>query len=106
MSDEEELRRLADAPHDEFKVSIDPVTGEKLTDLRVDALYAYLVIDDRDNVEGIAAVFGADGWKPMVGADLDRMEMLEPAALALARRFSVKVTLARFTTREDLKVLG
>lgn len=103
-SDAEAIRQLRDQPIEGFK-GHDPETGEPLTDLSVDELWAYLFTSPEDNVEGIAAVHGTDGWTPMVGADEERMRMLRPAAEALARFLSLEVKLVRFSHREDVETI-
>jgi hypothetical protein len=67
----------------------------------IQELFAFI---SDDNGEGVAAYLGPDGiWMPMVGADQARVDSLRPMAQELAKMSGVKVTLARFSTRENIE---
>ncbi len=71
--------------------------------LRIDQMYAFIVLDD-DNTEGIPAFESRSGTMvPMVGADMAMIERLRPLALRMAREMKKKITLVRFTNREVLE---
>lgn len=73
---------------------------------RIESLTAF-VATDKNGEEGILASLDvATGvWTPMIGADEARIVSLLPTAQAISKATGVKVTLARFTVREDLKKL-
>lgn len=71
--------------------------------LRIDQMFAYIVMDD-DDTEGIPA-FMANGMPmPMVGADMARVESLNPIAQEMAKELGKKVTLVRFSDRVEMEV--
>jgi hypothetical protein len=68
-------------------------------------MYAFVMLDQADNTEGIPAFPGPDGTPlPMVGADMKRVDSLRPIAEAFARATGNKVTLCRFEVRTELEV--
>lgn len=73
--------------------------------LRIDEMYAFIVVDPRDGTEGVIGIRGPDGWLPMVGADLARIEALRPIAQQQATHFGTSVTLAVFSERRDVETL-
>lgn len=72
--------------------------------LRIDNIWAYICLDD-DNTEGIAGWYSPDGPIPMIGADEARIKSLRPLAEELARSMGKKITLCRFSVREELEVI-
>lgn len=69
--------------------------------LRVDSMYAYLVVDEEGN-EGVPAIPGPNGMTlPMMGADLANMTQFEPYAQAVADQTGREVTLAHFSVRTN-----
>lgn len=74
--------------------------------LRIEQMYAFVMLDPADNTEGIPAFQGPDGMMmPMVGADMERVEQLRPIAEQMARVSGGKVTLCRFEVRTELEVI-
>lgn len=72
--------------------------------VRIDQMFAFILLDD-DNTEGIPAFHRTDGMAmPMVGADMTRVESLRGMAVHMARLHKKKVTLVKFTKREELEV--
>lgn len=72
--------------------------------LRIEQMYAFIVLDPEDNTEGIPAFYSADGSPmPMVGADMARVDQLRPMARTVAKAMGVKVTLVRFEVRTELE---
>ena len=72
--------------------------------VRITEMFAFILLDD-DNTEGIPA-FNAKGIAmPLVGADMARVDSLRPIAQQLAKDMHKKITLAKFSVREDLEVL-
>lgn len=72
--------------------------------VHIDTMYAYIVMDD-DDTEGIPAFMNGNTAMPMVGADQARIESLDPIAQQLATELGKKVTLVRFSVREEVKVI-
>lgn len=72
-------------------------------EVKIDQMFAYIVVDD-DNTEGIPAFDGGGITMPMVGADMARIESLNPLAEVMAKRLGKKVTLVRFSVREVIEV--
>ena len=73
---------------------------------RVQALYAFLAIDPDDD-EAVPAFHDAQTgyFMPLVGSDLVRVESLREMAQRIATRSGHRITLVKFTTREDVEVL-
>lgn len=73
--------------------------------LRIDRMYAYIVLDE-DGTEGIPAMLRFDGMMvPMVGADLARMESLRGYVLREPMLSGKRITLAVFSERKLLEVI-
>ncbi len=73
--------------------------------LRIDEMFAFIQLDPLDNTEGVIAFLSADGWMPMVGADMARVEKLRPMAQEVADATGRPVQLVKFSTREELEML-
>lgn len=72
---------------------------------RVDKMFAFLAEDAEDD-EGIIAFPTSDGSAmPMIGADMERIDSLEPMARAIAQVRGKPVTLVEFSVRRDVKVI-
>jgi len=82
--------------------------------LHIDELYAFIVLDS-DGTEGVPAVscpsevvglgFGGIALLPLMGADMKRVEALRVYVQHDPMLKGRKVTLARFSVREDLEVI-
>jgi hypothetical protein len=73
--------------------------------LRIEEMYAYVVMDD-DNTEGVPAFQARDGMMmPMMGADMAKADMLLGLAQRAATQLGKRVTLVRFSVREEIKVI-
>lgn len=72
---------------------------------RIDTMYAY-ICTDLDGSEGVPALNpNKDGVvMPLMGAGMDRMLSLRPYAVHIAKTMGRKVTLCKFTTREEVEV--
>jgi hypothetical protein len=71
--------------------------------LKIDELYAFIVSDE--TAEGLPA-FSANGMMiPMVCADKARVDSLRGIARKMARESGRKITLARFSVRENIEVI-
>ena len=71
---------------------------------RISHVYAFISRDPATDEEGVCGFMGADGvmW-PMVAANEERLTQLRPLARWVAQRTGRPVTLARFTTREEME---
>ena len=69
---------------------------------KITELYAFIAEEGPED-EGIVAMTVGDMLMPMVGADMDRVESLRPIAENIARIYSQKIILAKFTIRTDLE---
>lgn len=72
---------------------------------KIDEILAYIAKDPSDGTEGIISVISESGPLPMVGADREKMLFHRPLALEIAKKKGIKVTLLRFSKREELEVL-
>jgi hypothetical protein len=70
--------------------------------LKIDAFYAF-VATDSDGDEGLTAFHTGTGWMPMVAADWQRVESLREIAAQIARESGEKVTLYKFSVREEIE---
>lgn len=75
-----------------------------MSQLRIDSIYAYTVID-RDGTEGIISWSSPVGQMPLVGADRERMASLRPIAQQVATQMGLPVSMAHFSQRTVLEVL-
>ena len=73
--------------------------------LRIDEMFAFIQLDPLDNTEGVIAYLSEQGWMPMVGADMARVEYLRPLAQNVADDTGRPVQLVKFSTREELEML-
>jgi len=73
--------------------------------LRIEEMFAFVVMDD-DDTEGVPAFLSGDLWLPMMGADMAKVEILRPLAEEVAADLGKPVTLLRFSTREEVEVIG
>lgn len=71
--------------------------------VKIDQMFAYVVMDD-DDTEGIPAIESPMGPMPLVGADMARVESLNPIAQHMATSLGKEVTLVRFSVRETIEV--
>ena len=72
--------------------------------LRIEEMYAFVVMDD-DDTEGVPAFLSGDLWLPLMGADMSKVEMLRPIAEQFATDLGKPVTLVRFSVREEVEVI-
>jgi len=74
--------------------------------MKITTIKAYISIDDNGD-EGICGFMKPDGqWLPMVCADDARVDSLRPLAEKIAKASGKLITLARFSVREDMEVIG
>ena len=73
---------------------------------RIDCMYAFVAEDSEPEDEGIIGMQTDDGWLPLVGADMARVESLKPVAQAIAQATGKRVKLLHFAQRKEVEVLG
>lgn len=75
--------------------------------IRIEKLFAFIVLDPADNTEGVAAWLDPDTahWVPMVGADMDRVRSLKPHVQRIANEANVEVRLVEFSERKELETI-
>jgi hypothetical protein len=71
--------------------------------LRIDEIYAFIASDE--NGEGLPAIQHGNMMLPMVCADKARVDSLREKARMLARESGNKITLCRFSVREEMEVI-
>lgn len=67
-------------------------------------LFAFVVVDE-DGDEGLCAMQTSEGWVPLVGSDIARVDYLRPAAAICAKQSGKVVHLRRFTNMEIVDVI-
>jgi hypothetical protein len=73
--------------------------------LRIDQLFAFICLDD-DGTEGVPATHLGGGLVvPLMGADVARIDSLRDIVLTDPLLRGKRITLARFSQREDLEVI-
>ena len=73
---------------------------------RIESMFAFVAEDTGPDDEGVIGTKTPEGWMPLVGADMARVDSLRPIAEAIARQLGKPVKLLRFGTREELEVIG
>jgi len=69
-------------------------------------MFAFVAEDTGPDDEGIIGTKTSEGWMPLVGADMARVDSLRPIAEAIAHQLGKPVKLLRFGTCEELEVIG
>lgn len=62
---------------------------------KVEELYAF-VMTAEDGDEGVPAFFTEQGWIPLIGADMERIDLLRKAAQNIATSEQQPIKLLRF----------
>lgn len=78
------------------------VDGKK-THLRIDELFAFIASDT--DGEGLPAFRDGNVMLPMVCADKARVDSLREIARLIAKTSGNKITLCRFSVREEIEVI-
>lgn len=71
-----------------------------MTSLKIERMYAFVA--KNEDGEGVMAFKIKDGWMPMVGADLKRVESLLPIAEDLSKASGVEFKILQFDNRTDV----
>lgn len=72
--------------------------------LVIEKMYAFIVKDTPEG-EGLAAIFTPNGWMPLVGADIKRVNALRPAAQDLVNHTKKEITLCYFSERTEIEII-
>lgn len=74
---------------------------------RITEMFAFVVADTGPDDEGVTAFCGPDGtWRPMVGADMARINSLREHAQAIASVTGKPIKVLRFTGRTEVEVIA
>jgi len=65
-------------------------------------LFAFTTVDPKDGDEGVLGFHGGEGWMPMVGADMTRVDQLKPIADRVSKELGLSYRIKRFTYVDDL----
>ena len=79
------------------------IINDKKTLLRIDEIYAFIA-QDADG-EGLPAFMHNGMMMPMVCADKTRVDSLREIAKQMARESGNKITLCRFSVRQEIEVI-
>ncbi len=72
---------------------------------RIDSLYAFVAEDSGPEDEGIIGVQTEQGWLPLVGADMARVEALRPLAKSIGQQTGKTIKLLHFETRKEVEII-
>lgn len=79
---------------------------------RIEEMYAFIAEESGPDDEGVIAIpsetdqDGTSIWLPLIGADMERAESLRDLARGIANEAGKKVTLVRFSNREDVEIIN
>ena len=71
---------------------------------RIEKMFAFIA-EGKPEDEGVIATLTPQGWLPLVGADMARVESLRPIAQRVARAAGKTVKLVVFETRREMEVI-
>lgn len=71
---------------------------------RIEKMFAFIA-EEKPGDEGVIGAVTPQGWLPLVGADMARVESLRPLAQRIARVTGKPVKLVVFETRKELECL-
>ena len=80
------------------------ILDDPKTLLKIDEVLVF-VASDADG-EGVPGFMTPGGWMPLVCADKARVDSLREIAQRIARESGNRITLVRFSVREELEVIG
>jgi hypothetical protein len=73
---------------------------------KIKEIFAFIATDKTPDDEGVVGALMPDGtWMPFVAADSTRVKQLKPIAQHISFTTKKKITLARFSVREDMEEL-
>lgn len=71
----------------------------------IDEIRVAIAVDRKTGDEGVVAHQLGDQWFPLIAADDKRFAQIEAMAQMVAEVTGQTITMARFTTREDLQTI-
>lgn len=72
---------------------------------KIDQLYAFVMVDEEYNIEGILGYKRDSVALSMVGADLEKVEQLRPLAKQIANTYGKPVKLLLFSERKEVEII-
>jgi hypothetical protein len=69
----------------------------------INELYAFVSVDPEDDDEGVIAFQTDDGWMPMIGADMERVESLKAIADQMVEELGIKYEIRYFSLDVDVE---
>jgi len=72
---------------------------------RIEEMFAFVAEDSGPEDEGLVGTNTGDGWMPLIGADMARVESLKPIARGIAEATGKKIKIIHFTQREEIGVV-
>ena len=75
------------------------------TGFRIDEIWAWVVVDPRDDCEGVITMHSASGPMPCIVAQRELAEQMRPVAEKVSQALAQPVKLARFSVREDVETV-
>lgn len=65
-------------------------------------MFAFVTVDPEDQDEGVLGFHGGEGWMPMVGADMTRVNQLRPIADRVSKEMGLPYRIKRFMYIDDI----
>ncbi len=72
-------------------------------DVIISEMYAFIVKDPETQDEGVIGFLSEDGWVPLVGADLARVNSLRPVADEIVKSIGTTYKIKHFVYVDDLE---
>lgn len=76
---------------------------DAVSDIKVEAMYGFFSVDPRDGNEGLVAFKTPEGFMPLVGADLARVEAWKKYVEKICKDTNVSIRLYKFGNKELLQ---
>jgi hypothetical protein len=75
---------------------------------RIEAMWAFVAIDPKEDGEGLIAgdILKGFGPVPFIGADEERVRALRPLIEKMAAATGIQIRLVKFTGRVEIEVFG
>lgn len=81
------------------------VLHETKNHLRIDAVWAFVSVDENGDEGLVAAPLPGFGLTPLIAADEKRLNSLIPLAESIAAKTKMTIKLIRLGTREEVRVI-
>jgi len=72
----------------------------------IDSIIVAVAVDERDQIEGVCAMYTGNGWMPLIAADDERYEQIRKQAQRVAAQTGKTVRMVRFTERGEIEVIN